>query len=99
VSFAENEAIQENQTLDALWNRFCDFGNYGAAEAVSDENKVREIFGNDVIDDRLRAVRVIYALVDAFAVPGDGGRECLVFTLCELENRGIPGSAVMPGTV
>src|ERR1700722_7567044 len=99
MPIAKNETIQEHQTLEALGNRFRDFGDNGATEAVSDENKVREIFGNDVIDDRLRAVRVIYALVDALTVARDGGRESLMTSVCQLENRGIPSRAVMPGTV
>ena len=40
VTIAENEAIQEHQALDAFWNRFRDFGDYGAAEAMSNENEV-----------------------------------------------------------
>ncbi len=51
VSVAKNETIQEDQTLDAFGNCFRDFGNYRAAEAVSDENEVREIFADNVIDD------------------------------------------------
>ncbi len=69
------------------------------AEAVSYENEIREILANNVIDDRFGAVRVIYALVDAFPVSRNRRRESLVVTFCEFKDRGIPGRAVMPGTV
>src|SRR5215469_11352740 len=80
-------------------NRFSDFGNYGAAEAVSHEHEIREILIDDVIDNRFGAVRVVYTLVDTFTVARDGRGESSVAFLGQLENRRIPGRAVMPGTV
>src|SRR5215472_2671752 len=99
VTVAEDEAVQENQTFDAPRNRFSDFGNYGAAEAVSHEHEIREILIDDVIDNRFGAVRVVYTLVDTFTVARDGRGESSVAFLGQLENRRIPGRAVMPGTV
>jgi hypothetical protein len=99
MAITNDKGILKDDPPDFFGDRLGNFANESAAETVPGQNKIRESFVEDKIDDGPYALRVRDFLAGPFSVSCHGRSESLVALAFEVPNDVIPSGSVMPGAM